>query len=245
MASPNDDSSPAYASFVLRDRTYVFGLLVAGVGFALALVATARTGNAASVLVVLALLGVAAYLFHASSRRAYRRRDVVEKRFGDIETEMLTTQFVLRNNVNLSGSVRRIRHIRNHPDIMELVGRLQRYETFDAGAFASAVSILERFFRYYEAIMLGKAPCDNLMRHMTDLRAELMNQMSFLESFNVRQKDMADVRKIGIALQAKTRRYMKIVSRKCDAAATGLYTFLDGVDCANARDPGASSHELY
>ena len=242
----NSLDNPTFIQFLLRDNKYVFGGIVSVLSLTFGLVRYHRTDANAAVILVMFFV-VSTILTLQNAKKEFVRQDAVEQRFDDIETDTVATQFVLKNNVNLSKSARLIKHIRNHPDIMMIIGRLQRYETYDEGVFATVVSALERFLRYYEAVLMNRAPCDNTLRHMTDLRAELLNQMSFLMSFNVKSTDVEEVRKLSAALQSKTRRFMKIVSRKCEStlAIPGIFTFLDGVDCANANDPNASVLEMY
>lgn len=250
---PIDNSldNPTFAQFILQDNRYVFGALVSILALLFGLVRCAQANDPFAAIVLVLFFGVSLFLVSKSARKEYLWRDATEQRFDAIENDTATTQFILKNNVNMSKSVHRIKHIRNHPEFMVIIGRLHRFETYDEGVFTTVVSALERFFRYYEGILMDRAPCNNILRHMTDLRAEILNQMAFLMSFNIRPSDVDEVRKLSAAIQSKTRRFMRIVSRKCDAEqskkgiGSGLFMFLDGVDCANASDPSASSMEMF
>jgi hypothetical protein len=234
---------PAYVQYVLNDRLQLFILTVSSLTLVYCII---YAHNTLHVVTLVCLFAIFMYFYVSHTHVEYKHKDKISKRFEAIEQDAAETQLVLRNNVNLAKSIKRTKHLKQHIDLLQLIGRLHQYEPYDSGIFATVVSILESFMSHYASIMLqdkNNARCDNGLRHMTDLRAEMMNQMVFLMSFNVPQQDIADIKKISVGLHAKTRRYMRIASRKCEFH--GLHSFVDGIDCANAHDPSLSSLELY
>jgi hypothetical protein len=229
-----------YIQNTLKSRPHLFVIVMSTFVLAVNLI---HSTNPYHRLIWVSLYVVTMYFYTRTTYTDYLKTDKIEKRFKEIEKESVETQFIMKNNVNLTTSVKRTKHLRHHIELLELIDHLQRYERYDTGVFSAIVNILERFLACYAKILKGTAVCDNNLRHMMDLRSEMMNQLMFLLSFNVPQKEMAELQKISAGLHARTRRCMRIASRKCDS--NGLYSFLDGIDCANAHDPGASVLEMY
>ena len=167
----------------------------------------------------------------------------VATQFAEMERGRLhQTGLVFRNSVDVSETPMKHVHMRRREDVMRLVNMLHVYAAFDFGAVTAVLTLLERFFQIYDKLMLGEATCVQSFESLKDVRTEAMNQLSAM-AFNIPPEEVHEIAIITRRLQAKTARYVKIASRKCDATSIpdGFFDYGSPAGFDATKLP----HELY
>ena len=231
MGTPSDINSYHFNN-VLSQNKYIFAIIVYTLWVVFTLVHYA--GQPRSQIIVSAFSLMLGYMFYDMSRKDALGQYNISEYFDTLERGALQqTGLMYKNNVDVAMTPKKLIHVRRREDIMAVVNRMRRFDVFDLGAITSILTLLERFFELYDELMLGNASCWGTYRSLNDLRTEIMNTCSSLE-FNVPPEDIADVAMMARQLQAKTARFSKIASRKCEAEsiAKGGYAFghPDGID---------------
>lgn len=220
------DAKQYHARFMFSQNKYLFVIVVFAlvVTFSLAHYA----GNLKSQIVVVAFFSFVGYVIYDRSWSESEDRRVVSAQFDKMEEEDLEwAGLMFKNDVSLSRTPAQYVHVRRREEVMRLIGRLQPYHVFDLGTITTTMTVVERFFDVYDALMTDKMTCDASFQLLQDLRVEAMNLMSTME-FNVPPENVPDLAMIARQLQARTARYMKIASRKCEADSIPKGTFAFG-----------------
>jgi hypothetical protein len=220
------DAKQYHARFVVSQNKYVFTIIAFALVVAFSLAHYA--GNLKSQIVVIAFFSFVGYVIYDRSWSESEDKRVVSAQFDKMEEEDLEqTGLMFKNDVSLSRTPSQYVHVRRREEVMRLINKLQPYHIFDLGTVTATMTVMERFFEVYDAMMSDKSTCDASFHLLQDLRIEAMNLMSTLE-FNVPPENVHDLAMISRQLQARTARYMKIASRKCESDSIPKGTFAFG-----------------
>lgn len=230
-----------FTNYVTSSNKYVFSAIAFVLFVAFSTVN--HTGNLKSQIVVLTFstwLGYIAYQFARSdARNSYQ----ISQHIAEMEQSQIhQTGLVFKNQVDIATTPKTFVHLRRREDVMKIANELQPYTIYDAGAITSVFTLLERFFEIYDGVIKGSHSCDDSYASLTDLRSELMNQVTSLE-FNVPPKDVPFMVELARQLHAKLSRFTKIASRKCEAMSITKGTYAFGTP--SGIDASKSGHEMY
>lgn len=122
--------------------------------------------------------------------------------------------------------------------ITDALARLEEVKFYEVGAYETIVTLLERYFRLYERVMVGTAPCSDIAR-MVDIKTEVLNTMhSFV--FNVSTRYNATIEEITSEIHAIMYHFLKIARRRCTHEPD-----TPDITLPHGFDPTKSPHDLY
>ena len=229
-------------TYVARSNEYLFSIVVAALSLVFALIAHA--GNAKAQVVVVGTALVAAYYLHAHASQTFRKHQNITERFDVIEDkeDAKAIPMVFKNTASVVKVPKRVTSIRRREGMMKTVNDVQEFAMYDNAVVSNVVTLLERFLRTYEKVLLDATSCKDAYEPMVDMKNELLNNLSFL-TFNVPQTDVRRLTSIAREAHARLSRCLKVVCRKCEATelAKGMFDH----EAPSSFDARKSSHEMY
>lgn len=115
----------------------------------------------------------------------YTMKDIKEAKritmqFDNNEENTKDIEFVLSNVYSIHKNPVKIRYIYHHQDILNIINKLAFLKKYDNANYEIIVSLIETFLRYYYNILDNKLDCKYYHGTLKDIRAELLNRLSFI-----------------------------------------------------------------
>ena len=147
------------------------------------------------------------------------------------------SELVVRNDVEITSTLLPST-LGFYDGITSALERLNQVKSSEIGAYETIVTLIERFFRLYERIMIGKAACSELSR-MADLKDETLNNLHAFV-FNVTSKENILIEQLTSEIHAIMFHFLKIARRRCMRDPN-----MSDARLPNGYDPRKSTHDLY